>query len=393
MKFEELQTPCFIINKAELENNILSFINALKDNFVNFIFSYSLKTNTLPYILSIVKNFGGYAEVVSYDEYNLAREVGFLPNQIIYNGPMKDKETFLTSVENGGYINIETHREIDWLKDATINKDTHIGVRLNIDANNKFFDASNFNHVKSRFGFSYENGDFENIIKQLYEIGVDRIGLHLHRATKTRDIKVYQDICRYAIDVIKKLNLKIDFIDIGGGFYGNMPNKPSYGDYAQAIKTIVEKHMNINNITVIVEPGNAIIASPIDYILSVIDIKNVNNNLICVTNGSRNDIDPYFHKSNYNYEILPSSNKVTVVEQQLVGCTCIESDIITILKNEKRLNVDDKIKFKWVGAYTSTLSPNFIRLIPTIYSYEDEEYIIVRNKWQVKNWIQECIME
>src|SRR5574344_990690 len=135
MKFEELETPCFIINKTELENNIKSFKKALDENFPNNIFSYSVKTNSLPYILNTVKIMGGFAEVVSSDEYNLAKEIGFIPSKIIYNGPMKNKETFIDAVKNGAYVNIETKREIEWLKEIEVTNidNINIGIRININ--------------------------------------------------------------------------------------------------------------------------------------------------------------------------------------------------------------------------------------------------------------------
>ena len=65
--------------------------------------------------LDIVKITEGYAEVVSYDEYNLVLKCGFDKSHIIYNGPMKDKASFIDALENGAIVNIETKRELDWL--------------------------------------------------------------------------------------------------------------------------------------------------------------------------------------------------------------------------------------------------------------------------------------
>ena len=49
--------------------------------------------------------------------------------------------------------------------------------------------------------------------------------------------------------------------------------------------------------------------------------------------------------------------------------------------------------YECVGAYTQTLSPNFIRLIPNVYALKDNEYILVRKKWTEKEWIQNCKLE
>ena len=83
---KELQTPCFILDKQELVNSIIGYQQALSNCFEHYRIGYSVKTNSLPYCLSIVKEYGCFAEVVSYDEYELALQCGFLKNHVIYNG-------------------------------------------------------------------------------------------------------------------------------------------------------------------------------------------------------------------------------------------------------------------------------------------------------------------
>ena len=63
------------------------------------------------------------------------------------------------------------------------------------------------------------------------------------------------------------------------------------------------------------------------------------------------------------------------------------------MHNEEEINIGDKILYECVGAYTQTLSPNFIRLIPNVYALKDNEYILVRKKWTEKEWIQNCKLE
>ena len=52
---ENLKTPCFIINRSELESNINSMHKALKKYWNNYIIGYSCKTNSLPWVLNFMK--------------------------------------------------------------------------------------------------------------------------------------------------------------------------------------------------------------------------------------------------------------------------------------------------------------------------------------------------
>ena len=83
--------------------------------------------------MKLASEMGAYAEVVSYDEYQLARLCGFEIDHIVYNGPMKSKETFIEAVANGAIVNIETKRELEWLKELPSDGHFNVGIRLNIN--------------------------------------------------------------------------------------------------------------------------------------------------------------------------------------------------------------------------------------------------------------------
>ena len=111
------------------------------------------------------------------------------------------------------------------------------------------------------------------------------------------------------------------------------------------------------------------------------------------TDGSRNDIDPFFRKSGYFYEILSQNTEKEYVTNQIVsGCTCLEYDRLFSIKDSPLLSVGDRILYKNVGAYTFTLSPMFIRFIPTIYAKEENGYKLIREKWTVEEFIQKSII-
>ena len=79
----ELKTPYYIIHKEELDSNYEKLKAALEKHWGNYIIGYSYKTNALPWIIKHFDNLGCYAEVVSEDEFNLAKLVGVKSNKII----------------------------------------------------------------------------------------------------------------------------------------------------------------------------------------------------------------------------------------------------------------------------------------------------------------------
>ncbi len=393
MNLNKIKTPCFVIETDKLLQNIRVFKTALDSRFKHNVLSYSVKTNSTPALLDIIKDEEGVAEVVSYHEYNLAILLGFSPNQIVYNGPLKDQETFLHALENGAIVNIDTKRELLWLSLLPSDKVYNVGLRVNLNLMEISPEDCKDKEDYSRFGFSTENEEFEEAVNMISKLGnVKLAGLHLHRTSKTRSLDVYQNICRYAIKVVKQYNLNLNYIDIGGGFYGDMPGKPTYKDYVDVISESLSSFFDTSKLTLIVEPGNAIIASPFTFYSSVIDTKQIGDKRIVVLDGSRNDIDPLFHKSDYFKSFLTyCENRAIAKNQVYVGCTCLENDKLFEMNNHFESHVGDIIKFSFVGAYTICLSPLFIRYFPRIYIQKGDEITLSREEWNADNYLQGSI--
>ena len=391
--YKSLETPCFILDVAELNRSVKGFQKALDSNFKRAIVGYSVKTNSTPYCMGKAGEFGAYAEVVSHDEYELALLCGFPIERIIYNGPMKSKKTFIEAIEGGAIVNIETKRELEWLNDLDHACQYKVGLRLNINISHISMQDADGDNDNSRFGFSDETDEFSDAVNYILKLpNVSLEGLHIHRTAHSRSVRFYENSIAYACKVIKKYELNVDYLDVGGGYFGIFPNKPTYQQYSDAFHKVLKAH-GLENLCLIVEPGNALVASCFSFIIEVIDHKKVEaGNWFITIDGSRNDIDPFFKKSGYLDEELYQNASPLVASQTISGCTCLEYDRLFTLSNKPLLNVGDKIVFHNVGAYTMCLTPMFIRYIPNIYAYDNGEYKLVREKWTAKEYIQKSII-
>lgn len=394
--YKILQTPCFVLNEQELADSISGFQQALNNKFSNAIVGYSVKTNSLPYAMSVALRCGAYAEVVSYNEYYLALHLGFPKNQIIYNGPLKSKETFLDAIQNGAIVNVECWREIGWLSELPNNQVFKIGIRLNVDISSIAPEDESHEGDDSRFGFAdvsaHSRCDFESALQRIAQLpNIHVAGLHTHRTSRTRSMNFYRRMIEYAISVIEKYQLNLDYIDFGGGYFGRMPGKPTYEDYAETFRDALGN--KYGNLQVIVEPGNALVASAFEYVSEVIDVKQHNDSYYVTTNGTRNDIDPFFHKDSYFVEPLYAAEKgdTATQKQVITGCTCLEYDRLFTLNEEKRLMVEgDRLIYHRVGAYTMCLTPLFIHYFPVIYLKDlSGNLSVIRKEWTEKEYVQQ----
>lgn len=385
-----LKTPCFIINENELKKNIDNMHSSLRKTWGNYIIGYSYKTNSLPWIINYLKENSVYAEVVSDLEYNLAKKINYDSKRIIFNGPNKGKKTFINALKEGAIINIDSSREIDWLSDEEFNKDIKVGIRVNFDLEKECPNETAMGLDGGRFGFSLENGSFNKAVKRINNIkNVKVVGIHLHNSTKTRSLKIYKTLAKKANEIADMFDYELEYIDIGGGFFGGLETKPSYYEYMKTIADELSKKFDKNKTKLIVEPGASIIASPISFLCEVIDVKDTYAKRIVTVNGSRNNIDPLMRKESYFLDLLIEKERKSVKEQIICGYTCMENDRLLAIRDNNELLVGDKLLFNKVGSYTMCLSPLFIEYFPIVYLKNDKgEFICVREKWTVDEYIQ-----
>ena len=386
-----LKTPYFIIDEKELRENIEGLNKALIKYWNNHIIGYSCKTNSLPWIMNFMRENNCYAEVVSDYEFELAKRIEFLDNKIIFNGPNKGKDKLVYALKNRSIVNIDSLREIQWLKEEIFDEEVKVGIRVNFDLDNYCPNETAFGREGSRFGFSFENGALKKAIDDLNNINNVKVsGIHIHYTAKTRSLNVYRVLAQKACEVSKLFDYELEYVDIGGGFFGGVPNKPTFDDYMNVISEELLKYFNNENTKLIVEPGSAIIGSPVDFVCEVIDVKDTFAKRIVTVNGSRNNIDPLMIKTNYFYDIEAKS-KTIINEQIICGYTCLDYDRILKINNSKELSIGDKIIFNKVGAYTMSLSPLFIEYFPSVYIKNTNGDIeCTRKRWRVEEFIQRC---
>ena len=88
-KLKDISSEAAYILKSDVfEDEYDLLLSCFKEYYDSVNIAYSFKTNYIPNFLNIVKNKKGYAEVVSIMELELALKIGFLPQNIFFNGPL-----------------------------------------------------------------------------------------------------------------------------------------------------------------------------------------------------------------------------------------------------------------------------------------------------------------
>ena len=399
---EKIPTPYFLLDEPILQRYFDMLTGALKENWPNYRIGYSFKTNSLPWLVNFYKKQGAYAEVVSRDEYGLAKYLGFQDSEIVYNGPYKDEQSFRDVVLAGGYVNVDSKWELEWLtklsgeleeekaEEKEKVSEIHVGIRVNFNLEQMCPGETTMGETSGRFGFSYENGEFAKALSYVRALPHVKVtGLHLHSSSKSRSVQIFRSIAQMACRLKKEFDLTLSYVDIGGGYCGGMEGRPEYPDYFPAIAEELHREFDPEQTQLVVEPGISLISKGSFFVTSVIDVRDIRDTRYLITDGSRFNIDATMIKSSYLYHTKLQNPSAPVMErQEITGYTCMECDRLFTMENLPELQTGDQIIYENVGGYTISLNPLFIQYFPAVYVRNGEQMMEVRKKWTAKEYVQ-----
>lgn len=384
---KEYGSPLYLFDEDAFRRNYQDFVSAMSYYYDKYYLSYSYKTNYCPYICNIVKELGGYAEVVSDMEYYFAKKLGYEDNQIIYNGPYKGKLSH-EMVLNGGLLNIDNLDELNIIVDLANNhkeKDIYIGLRLNVNIGQSFI---------SRFGIDTDGEDLKKALDLIHSVSNLHIqGLHLH-VGQSRSTESWSNRAKRMIEVVDKYfkGYKLKYIDLGSGMFGEMNdylgnqfsnNRPGYLDYAKALGEVINNYYSgyayEDKPVLFTEPGTTIINHYIDFVGSVFAIKHIKGQDIVVMDCSKHNLGEICTLKSLPIEVIHNGKGKDMKNANIVGYTCLEHDVMYRGSNDS-VAVGDYIIFGNVGGYSNVDKPPFILPNCAMVSIKEGESKLIKRK-------------
>ncbi len=361
---EKIGDAFYMLESKQFRQNYIELESEFTNIYSNFNIAYSYKTNYTPKLCRIVNELGGFAEVVSDMEMEIALRIGVEPKNIIWNGPFKNAKKVEQLLVMGGTINIDSSYEIDLIAEIARKYPYHklnIGVRCNFDINDG---------VVSRFGFDIESKDFNRAMALFSEYkNLYLIDMQCHFATRRLD--TWKPRAEGMLALIDKLGIVPEHIDLGGGLFGKMTDSlkvqfdseiPTYKQYAEAVAPVFAEHFKNtkNKPMLLIEPGSALVGDCMHFATKVVNIKDVRGKAIATLLGSIYNINPTLNKKNPPIEVYPMGGEQKEYEDlDFGGFTCIESDYLYRHYHGK-LAKGDVVVFGNVGSYSVVLKPPFI---------------------------------
>ena len=368
---KEVQTPFYIYSQASIEAAANSY---LKNAGNTDLICYSVKANSNINLLKILAQLGMGFDVVSVGELKRALKAGATANKIVFSGVGKSAADLAYAAEQKIYsINIESHQEIELLKNLPNNP--RISLRINPDMAANTHPYIETGKSDCKFGIS-ETEALE-IAKTYSPQEINLVGISAHIGSQITDVSLFLELAEKLKNLaaqLKNLGHKIDHLDVGGGLAIDYQLEKQY-DPAQLVKDLKS---SITDYDLLMEPGRSIVAQSGAVVTSVITKKtNGQRDFLVVDVGMNDLMRPALYSARHVIEEVKNSDNAST-EYEVVGPVCETADSFGA---GHLLNSDagDQLIIYSTGAYGSSMGSNYnSRPKPAEILVSKDKYTVIR---------------
>lgn len=366
--------------KEDLENDLNGILVNLH---------YSIKANSNPSLLKIIKESCLCVDSMSPFELDICKKSGFNNNEILYvcNNVTKEEIKFIH--DNNILVCLDSISQvISW---GELFPNTNIMVRINpgvtgVGHSDKVVTAGK----DTKFGITKENINL--LLEEVTKYNLNIIGIHQHLGSLFLNDKIdeYIDGVKAGLKIVEEYFPNISIVDLGGGF--GVPYKEDEKDLdllevSRKLKEVlipfINKMPSIKELKF--EPGRFIPCESGIIAGTVTATKYENDTYWIGTDIGMNElVRPSVYGAYHKIETLTDNNKE--VTSNICGNICESGDMLG--KDRKVLfpNVDDIILVYNAGAYGYSMASNYTgRCRPAEVLISNNEDKLIRNRETIED--------
>ena len=373
--FKRLETPFYFYDLDILDQTLRLYTKFLRK--YGYQAHYAMKANANPRILEMIHRSGLGADCVSGNEVQLALDMGFDPDTIVYAGVGKSDKEIRTALQGGIFcFNCESVPEIRIINDlaSQMGRTARISLRLNPN-----IDAHTNKHIttgRSRDKFGISEWMLDEVLQVIAACSnLKLIGLHFHIGSQIEDLKVFEKLCSKVNSFqrwFEEQNIRLEHINLGGGIAidYNDPFANPFSPFESYFKTINEKLEVRKGQKIHFEPGRALVAQAGYLISRVLYIKIGKGKKFAILDAGMNDLirPALYGASHAIFNITSDSQKNEVYD--VVGPVCESADRFGLAVKLPVTARGDLIAICSAGAYGQVMGMRYNQreLAPAYYS-------------------------
>jgi carboxynorspermidine decarboxylase len=332
-------TPAFVFDETRLIHN-LSLLKGIRSASGCRIL-YSIKAcpfeGLLKRMLGLVDGFS----VSSLFEARLAHEVLAGDGMLHITSPGLRRDEL---AEIADLCDMVSFNSLNQLERLALSCAGRAGVGLRINPRLSFLQDPRYDpcRVHSKLGVSLPQVAAQWRSGRLSASGLS--GLHLHTNFASTSFAPLETTVAHIETHLPQLVKEIDWVNLGGGYLFQASND------LQTLLSIIDHIHRVWDVQVYLEPGKAVVDDAGLLVASVIDTFESDAKTIAVLDTSVSHLPEVFEYQSPPQlleESAEGSCKVT-----LAGSTCLSGDLFGEYRFARPLEINDRVVFKNVGAYS-----------------------------------------
>ena len=354
----EYGTPVFVTDAGMLRARAKSMLAAFDWPKTKIL--YAIKANSNPALVRELKAAGIHGiDAVSVHEVRLARDLGFVPDDIVFTGSNPSTDEIRTVTEQGVLLNAGSLSEVK--RFGELFPGQKIALRINPGVGAGHHAKTTTGGETSKFGIV--RADFAAAKELLQKYGLALAGIHSHVGSGFSTPDEFLASVRLVLEEAADFP-ELEFVDFGGGFavpYRPEQNAIDLEGFGAATKALLESfsEQNGKQIEMRIEPGRYLVAESTALLTRVTTVKPSAGRLFVGTDtGMHHLIRPAMYDA-YHHVVNVSDPNGEVVKADVVGNVCESSDFFGRDLEVTEPREGDLLAILTAGAYGSVMSSNY----------------------------------
>jgi len=422
-------TPIHVVHEQRLFRTAQKFKETVSAAYAGKTsVHYAFKCNSVPSVVDSIRRAGLNAEVMTEYELELAIRIGFMPGQIIVNGPCKTEEFLKSCIEKDARLivvdSIEELRSLDAIA-CVVGRNVDVLLRLNLDYVPRRMSrgTATASRAGCAFGLDVKGGEVMTALNYLENLPHIRFrGYHMHIGTGIQDPTDYSRALRHLASSIVQarwMGLTTSVLDVGGGFgcptscefttsemwkyqvFDRLPagvnysTFPAMSDFAREIAiTVRQLFEGYEMPELIFEPGRCIAGSNQFLLLTAHHVKDrARAGKWIITDGGLSTVTmPTYYEYHElflaNDVLRPRTEHVTII-----GPACFAGDVVYRNKLMPVVKSGDVIAIMDSGAYFTAFESSFGFPRPAIIAINGATCRVVRSRETIDEMMERDIWD
>ncbi len=350
-------TPLYVYDENRIRKNYRNLYNAFSKDYEKFHVHYAIKANNNLAIVKILKSEGAGIDVSGSSEIELAKIVGFKDDEILYTGAYQRQRELLYALDNNVRINLDDLNQIDRL--FKYGQPKFLSFRINPGVGAGKFEGLVFAGPEAKFGL--DKNDVIKAYKKAKDYGVENFGIHMMTGSCVLDpnyfVEITERLMDIAGDVSKKLGVKFEMVDIGGGFgvpyradEKELDIKRVGKDVCNVFKKKIKQY-KLGEPYLVVEPGRYLVCDSSILLTRVHSVKDGQKKFVGVDAGMNTLLRPMLYNAYHEILLANDLDAEPTQKVNIVGPICENTDQLAKDRMMPDIKPDDLLAVLNVGTY------------------------------------------